>query len=235
MSAEISQQEALAPIERDSLYLKVADALYEYIRTNQLKAGDRLPSERVMAQTLHISRNSLREGIRVLEAKGILQVKTGSGIYMKDTNAGDSELVAKIGGVSLTELQELQTTLDHQAVRNAIHRGTIEEKQQLVSLGEELVALSRQKLYSHTLDYSFHNLLYAMGRNRAISQLIGQIRNDRFVYREEIQHGDNESVWLQTVPQHLSLARDILAGDERAALADMDEILLYGFDLIEKN
>ena len=63
------------PIQRDLLYTKIADAIMEYIKENDLKTGDRIPSERELAQEFNTSRNSVREALRVLENNGIIEVK----------------------------------------------------------------------------------------------------------------------------------------------------------------
>ncbi len=228
----LEEKSFLEPIEKDSLYLKIADSIYGYIKKNELNPGDKLPSERSMAESLKISRNSLREALRLLEARGILHVKTGKGVYLNSLYGEESTLVARIDGCTLEELQELQKTLDHQAVRNAITRGSQSEKAKLIQIGKEMVDMYNSNIYSHTLDFSFHDKLYKMNHNSAIHQLISQIRDERFVYRED-REGENTSVWLVTVPQHLALAEAIKEGTIKKALKMMDEILQYGFELME--
>ncbi|QCB27775.1 FadR/GntR family transcriptional regulator [Corynebacterium endometrii] len=58
---------------------KVLDWVTSQLAAGQLTIGDRLPAERTLAETLGVSRNSLREALRVLEAMGVLQSATGSG------------------------------------------------------------------------------------------------------------------------------------------------------------
>ncbi len=222
----------LKPVEKDSLYTKIADSIYEYIRKNELKPGERLPSERKMAETLNTSRNSLREGLRVLETRGILKVKVGSGVYLADQQIKKSRKELNIDDVTTEEMQELQTILDHQAVLNAIARGTSVEKEKLIKIGEEMLELYSNSVYSHSLDYSFHDTLYRMGKNTAVRRIINFIRDERFVRREESDQ-DNNSVWLKTVPEHLILAKAIWDCDEAEAIKAMDEILDYGFSLFE--
>lgn len=219
------------PIERDSLYLKISDAVYNYIRTTNLKPGDRLPSERKMAEALNTSRNSLREGLRLLEAKGLLRIKVGSGVYVNDLYGKNSTLVTKIDNISLHELQELQETLDHQAVVNALNRGSDTEKETLLTIAQQMLLLRDKGIYSHSLDYSFHTLFYKMGHNHIIHQLLEQIRNERFIYRQDTKQ-DNESVWLETVPQHYDLACALKNNDIKKAMESIDQILSYGFSMI---
>lgn len=223
-----NQNDTLGPVKKDSLYLKIADSIYRYIRNNELKPGDRLPSERSMAESLEISRNSLREALRLLEARGLLQVKTGKGVFLNNLYGEDSRLMVVIEGSSFAEIQELQTLLDCQAVRNATLKSSEAEKDSLIEIAEEMMTMAKNNIYSHTLDFSFHDLLYKMGKNSAIHQILTQIRDERFVYREK-QEEENASIWLETIPQHLELAKAIKKNDEEKATVKMMEILEYGF------
>lgn len=221
---------SLKPVEKDSLYLKISDSIYSFIKMNDLQPGDKLPSERDMAATLQTSRNSVREALRILEDRGLIYVKTGSGVFVSNPYGENSALSIRLTDCTLGELQELQKVLDHQAVLNAITRGTPRQKKELVSIANEMVEKFKENVYSHTLDHSFHNLLYKMGKNSAIHQLINRIRDARFVFRQDADY-DNNSVWLPTVPDHLTLANAILQKNTAAALGAIDSILDYGFFL----
>ena len=60
-------------------YQKVVEYVNQGIQDRKLKPGDRLPAERELAEELDISRNSVREGLRVMENIGILDSRRGSG------------------------------------------------------------------------------------------------------------------------------------------------------------
>lgn len=220
----------LKPVEKDSLYLKISDSIYSYIKVNDLQPGDKLPSERDMAALLQTSRNSVREALRILEDRGLIYVKTGSGVFVNNPYGGSSTLVLRLTDCMLSELEELQNTLDHQAVVNAINKSTQEEKEKLLSIAAEMQEKYEENLYSHTLDHSFHSTLYKMGRNNAIHQLINKIRDARFVQRADAEC-DNKSVWLPTVPAHFALAQAILQRNTAVAIDAIDTINQYGFTL----
>ena len=65
-------------------YQKVIDYVCQMIADGQLKIGDRLPTERQIAETLSIGRNSTREALRMLEHIGMISCKRGSGNYLTD-------------------------------------------------------------------------------------------------------------------------------------------------------
>ena len=69
--------------ERQRLYEQLAARLLDYVEITGLKVGDRLPSERDLAQALQVSRTSVRQATIALEVRGTLEVRHGDGIYLR--------------------------------------------------------------------------------------------------------------------------------------------------------
>ena len=132
-----------------------------------------------MSAMLQTSRNSVREALRILEDRGLIYVKTGSGVFINNPYGENNSFTFQLTNCSLEEMEELQSALDHKAVENAMERGTFQEKDQLVATAAEMVKLAGDNLYSHVLDRSFHDSLYKIGRNNAIEQMINKIRSYR--------------------------------------------------------
>src|SRR5581483_9922785 len=72
------------------LYQDVARRIERMIQEGRYGNGDRLPSERELAQFLGVSRPSTREAVIALELAGIVEVRTGSGIYVRTTGPSGS-------------------------------------------------------------------------------------------------------------------------------------------------
>ena len=64
------------------LYRVVAQRIQDLIREERIAPGERLPSERELATRLNLSRASLREGLIALELGGVVEVRSGSGVYV---------------------------------------------------------------------------------------------------------------------------------------------------------
>ncbi len=62
---------------------KVLDRLSETVRELDLQPGDRLPAERQLASQLMVSRNTLRNTLRMLEARGLVRIRRGSGTFLR--------------------------------------------------------------------------------------------------------------------------------------------------------
>ncbi len=76
----------LQAIKTDRLYVKVAAQLSKLINDGVILPGNRLPSERELAEKLKVSRPTIRESMIALELSGIVEIRTGSGIYVTQKN-----------------------------------------------------------------------------------------------------------------------------------------------------
>src|SRR5438874_2656896 len=92
------------PVERLSTASLVARQLLEELSKESFSPGTRLPSERDLAQMLGVGRSTLREAISALELLGIIEIRPGSGSYLK---ADSSQLLSQAlkWGLALGEPQ----------------------------------------------------------------------------------------------------------------------------------
>jgi len=67
-----------------SIVTDIAEKIKKLVLDEKMKPGDKLPSERVLSSFLGVSRNALREALKTIEAWGLLDIRQGSGIYLKD-------------------------------------------------------------------------------------------------------------------------------------------------------
>jgi DNA-binding FadR family transcriptional regulator len=74
-------------VEPQRLYRQIAEQLRSLIATGEFSPGGRLPAERDLARQLGVSRPSVREALIALEVEGVVDVRTGSGIYVRAVDA----------------------------------------------------------------------------------------------------------------------------------------------------
>ncbi len=74
----------IEPVRRAGLVGQVMAQVKHYILENDLRSGDRLPSEKELARSLGVCRNILREGLKSLEAVGLIRIRVGDGTYVAD-------------------------------------------------------------------------------------------------------------------------------------------------------
>ncbi len=112
----------------------VIDQIKNEIINDELKPGEKLPSERKLAEILGVSRTAIREAIQALSFSGYLDVKQGKGAYVTE-NAKKydevSKLLSNISDYSLASLMEVREMLEGEFVRLATLRATDEEIEQI--------------------------------------------------------------------------------------------------------
>jgi GntR family transcriptional repressor for pyruvate dehydrogenase complex len=82
----IKKEMPLRPVKKFRLYESAVDQIRSLILANNYKPGDRLPSERELAEKLSIGRPSVREALRILGAMGLIEIRVGNGTYVRDVS-----------------------------------------------------------------------------------------------------------------------------------------------------
>jgi len=73
----------LSPVKSQTLDSAVIDALAAYVEEARIGPGDKLPSERMLCERLQVSRPTVREALKRWEALGIVEMRKGSGVYLR--------------------------------------------------------------------------------------------------------------------------------------------------------
>lgn len=220
-------------VSKDHLYTKVADAMHTYIKANDLKPGDKLPSEREMAELFGTSRSSVREALRVLENQDMVEVMTGRGVFLKEKPDTEGSVFFSLLKSNFRELHELVSSLEESSIPRAIERGTPVQKQQLLLCAQEMLDLCEQEVYDETMDHNFHLKLAELAGNNTIRQIIDKLRTE--VFAEYWSYFDyDRSIWLETVPYHMEVARAVLNNNSHKALEAMVNIHKHSRAVFEK-
>jgi len=121
--------------------------LEDAIVLGRLAVGDRLPSERDLQEQMEVSRNTLREGLRVLEQKGLVEIRKGrrGGIFVRELTSGPMAeslgLFVKSQRVTMEDISEFRQDLEGLLARRAAQRagpGHLEELRRLLRRAEAL-------------------------------------------------------------------------------------------------
>lgn len=153
---------ALKP--KQLLYQTVQEELKAYIIEHGLKAGDALPPETELAQQLSISRNSVREAVKALEALGILEARPGTGLFVREFSFDPIVNNLAYGLLfdlrHLTDVLEVRGHLEYGMVEKVIQRVTPEQIQHLRRVLDDMHTAAQQGFYSAEADRAFHRHLY---------------------------------------------------------------------------
>src|SRR5213596_1650457 len=114
---------------------KVADLMLRSITSRDLQPGDRLPSERELGEQFGVSRTVVREAVRALVAKGVIEVRSGSGLRVAAVNAAavseSMSLYVHGGGIDFERVHEVRTLLEVHIAGLAAERASAEDIERL--------------------------------------------------------------------------------------------------------
>ncbi|HEX4213484.1 MAG TPA: FadR/GntR family transcriptional regulator [Candidatus Dormibacteraeota bacterium] len=165
---------SLRSLSRERLTDRTVDALREYILSNRLTPGTRLPSETSLAESLGVSRNVLRQAVSSLEALGMLRVTHGSGIFVADLADTDvfRQIAGWIGTSTLTQKDyvEVRSIFERGVYELVIERATEKDLDRLEELARTVAENSDTDHGAHVHD-DFHRLLLESTGNQFLVTL----------------------------------------------------------------
>ena len=226
----------LKPIRRKRLSESAIDEIKRFIESNNLKEGDQLPSERELVEKLQISRSSLREALRMLEITGLVEVRPGRGIFVRDLTgdlfvpleswiSSNKEAIYKHFEARLILEPEIAALAARRINGPFLERiaKNIEHQERLAD--EEVVPIIRA-------DIEFHRLIAEAAGNETISMLMNSLAKISFQgWKAALRvEGRNRSA----VREHKQLLQLLEEGDEKGSRDRMREHMLASMKLLKE-
>jgi GntR family transcriptional repressor for pyruvate dehydrogenase complex len=220
-SDEISA--ALGRMPAGSSVSAVATRLLDLFTGGSIEAGTRLPPERQLATSLEVGRSAVREALAALEILGIVDVRPGSGTYLRG-NA--SELLPQslswgmlIGERSTEELIEVRGALEIYAARLAAERMNAESLARLTTQLDRMRASADDLGAFVEADLQFHLELATATGNSVLLDLLQIIRS---LLRVWVDRAVQDPVHARdALDEHAAVHAAIAAGDGDAAASAM--------------
>jgi DNA-binding FadR family transcriptional regulator len=172
-------------VKKSRIFQDVVDQIQEAILNRTLRPGDMLPPERELRETFNISRGTLRESLRVLEQKGLIEIRLGTGGGAMVRNAGTEQLTETLGlmirsgTLSVRDIGEFRQGMEGQIARLATQRATPEDIACLGVLVEKAETMTLQGAVEDFLDIdqAIHKELGRIAGN-ALYQYAAQVVHD---------------------------------------------------------
>ena len=166
----------IKPIVTKRIYQSIVEQFVGLIRDGSFKISQKLPSERILAEMLHVSRPSVREALRAMEIIGLIEIRPGDGTVITNLNIGPfintiAPLFLKREGFEV-ELLEFRSMLEVKAVELASKHITPEKADQL----HEQIKKMKQALDADDpdlgarADIEFHRLIFVLTDNIVLTK-----------------------------------------------------------------
>ncbi|HEX6923752.1 MAG TPA: FadR/GntR family transcriptional regulator [Bacillales bacterium] len=203
------------------LYEEIVQKIEEQIYNGSLEEGDKLPSERELAEEYGVSRNVIREAIGTLREKGFIVVKQGKGAYVtKQNNGVVTETLSRVlrGEDSTGEdILEVRESLEIAIIRKAVYKAVPENIENLKAIYQNMEEKRHYVNQFIEEDARFHRTLAEATQNQIFPLLI-----DSFY---ELTEGSIFSLTRLTPysvddaqKHHWNLIKAIEGGDEESAV-----------------
>lgn len=211
------------PMENKTRGDRAVDELLRLIRERGYSAGEKLPNEYELSAQLGVSRNTIREAVRVLASRNILDIRQGAGTFISQKKGvADDPL-----GFSLMEdrrklvedLIQIRCIIEPQIAALAAQNGTTEDILILGDLCDQLETLIRKRRDFMEKDVEFHTQLAICSRNMVMSNLIPVICEGITVFATTVV----EPEFDQTVKSH----REIFEAVRERRAADAQQAMLF--------
>ena len=168
----------MEPIDSSSVVERVIQQITKMVSLGRFKMGEKLPSEFELMDELKVSRNSLREAMKILSAMGIVEIRRGDGTYICTKvrpSIFDSVIYSMmIESSSDEEIVELRQLLDEDVLKLAIRNCTSAEIEHLQQMIVQMRQCFQQGELSQAakVDYEFHMFLIECAKNSFLSRIV---------------------------------------------------------------
>ena len=214
-------------MNRKLLGAQVEEELMNYILNEPVGIGEKIPNEFELAEMFGVGRSTVREAVKGLVTKGILEVRRGAGTYVVSTSTLEEDPLglAKLGDKYklALELLEVRMMLEPEIAAMACGHITQEEKEQLKRLCDEVEELYTAGKNHAKKDVEFHTCIAKWSGNRVVEVLIPIINTAVLTFVNLTQR----QLMKETLETHRAITDSILKGDPVGAKCAMNMHLTY--------
>lgn len=206
---------------------RIEEELMRYILEESMEVGQKIPNEFDLAKRFGVGRSTIREAVKGLVSKGILEVRRGSGTYVVGTCLSDNDPL----GLSklqdkyklALELFEVRLMMEPEIAAQAAEYATAEDLQQLQKLRDEVELVYRSGKDHIPKDIEFHTCIARCSRNRVVEMLVPIINTAVMTFANLT----NRMLMTETIETHRAVVDAILDQDPVGARCAMVMHLTY--------
>jgi len=221
---------------------RVTESVLQMITSNALKPGDRLPSERDLGVRFGVSRTVVREAVRSLAAKGVLDVRSGSGAIVARVGHDTASATLRLfvqgsrGGpddeLHYEQINDVREMLETRVARIAAVQAQPADLDRLRDLHKQMKAARADVEQASALDVAFHREIAVATRNPLFVVIIDSIQPALLEIRRRTLGSPGRP--NRALRAHALILDRIVAGDAAGAEAAMSEHLADSRDVWTK-
>jgi GntR family transcriptional regulator, transcriptional repressor for pyruvate dehydrogenase complex len=217
----------IEPLQQRKLSIAVAAQLEELVMKGEYREGDKLPPERVLVDEFGVSRSTIREALRRLEAEGLVRIDHGVGAFVCERHEAENPLVSLLvlDQSTVPELFEARRALESTTAALAAERLSPAAASELESLASQLADEALSPAAYVELDVALHQAIARATKNRVLMELAESLREAHVEYSRRVI--DLQERRRRATHGHRAIVDAILARDparaREAMIAHLDE------------
>lgn len=232
-----SDSELFRPVSVERVSQVIVDQIKSLLREGKLANGDRLPSERDLCQRFGVSRVTVREALRVLEANGLIEIRVGArgGAFVSSPTKerlgeGLADLMT-LAPLTPADVTEARSVIEVGILPLVVERATEQDIARLRRLVEEGQEALDRDTYTMSLSATFHVAIAACAHNPAIETLVHSFHGPMLLSLRQAQTVA-PAMGRRGTEEHAALVDAIEQRDVEAAVAVMTTHLDRTADLV---
>ncbi|MFP5111053.1 FadR/GntR family transcriptional regulator [Bacillaceae bacterium C204] len=166
-------------IKPKKIYEEVAEAIYEMIRTGQVKPGQRLDSVQQLAENFQVGRSAIREALTSLRAMGLVEMKQGEGTYIKEFETDQITFPLStailMNKEDIAQLLEVRKIIEIGTAAAAAKKRTSHHLEMMEKALEEMKSAQGNETLGEKADLEFHLALADAAQNSLLLSLMNHV------------------------------------------------------------
>lgn len=229
---------------RVSRPVQVAEAIKSWVVEQGLRAGDRLPAEAELIERFAMSKGTIREAMRILEAQGLVRTRTGpgGGVFVHEVSRERAR--ALLGNyfyfkdLTISDIYQLRRALEPElaaSLAGELPDAVLAELEQNIAVYAAPSQSVEEEREQHVASLNFHAILARESRNPLLSFCIDfmiRILSDLTLYRE-LYAPPNVTLWQKGRDFQARLVGALRSGNREEARAIMSEHMATAQELME--
>jgi DNA-binding FadR family transcriptional regulator len=220
-TTDLALGDAAPKAPSDRSYQRLAAQLLALIAQGEIKVGERLPSERALAERFDVSRTSVREATIALELQGVVEVRSGSGIYVTQATGAMNTVPAFMPetGPGPFELLRARCLVESEIASLAAETRKDSDLDRIFAALADMRKHMDDKVANEEADRQFHLCIAESTGNSVLLQMVSAMWDHTKgpVWAKIDEHFHSTKLRLQSQQDHQQVFNALLARDPVAA------------------
>jgi GntR family transcriptional repressor for pyruvate dehydrogenase complex len=210
----------MAEVSRVPIVQQVVNSMKDYVASDGIEVGQKLPTEKEWCENLSVGRGTVREAFRILEARGLVEIKPGRGAFLvSKKELGQEELAEWFlqNEVELKDYIEVRSAVEPLCARLIARRASDSELEQLERVHQRFIRAVEEEDIAGMAKYDerFHKHIVECSRNKMLIFICKKI--DECIRDFRLKTFQVPQNALNAIKAHQDIVDAIKARDEEVA------------------